>query len=287
MTMRGDRSHNDPLAVVGILRTAPNFPQDEAKLLSLAQAIMPYLEQTGLDMPDAAIRIATNYLHDGPRVERLLADPEAEDWHEVMVQVVEAARRRRRYPDDVDAHSWPDLDAYEDIRKKLPSYKFEGPFEHWITVITIKRLHRFWRDQQAEFRGGGGFQSKEDRDTAAAAGQSQHSPRDTMQSLDLLLETSRSAANILADPSLSLEHVVAAAELYRLLEEVVTELAEAMNEPRLFDMWRAVVIGERTLREVAHHFGQNITFIQRRVKLVQKHLQQDARLRDWHKPDDT
>lgn len=286
MTMPAETFPDDLRDIVSILQTEANFPESEAELISLARAIKPYVERIDIPMPETVIEIATNYRQDGPRVQRLLADSEAEDWHEVMVQVVETASARRRYPDDVDAHRWPDLDAYEDIRKKLPSYNFEGEFEHWITVITTNRLQRFWRDQQAISRGGVGFQSKAERDAVAATGQPQFSPRATMQSLDLLLETNRSMVEILQDSSLSAEDVVVAAELDRLLEEVVAELAKEVNEPRLFDIWRAVVIEEQTLSEVAKHFGKNITFIHRRVKLVQKHIQQDARLKDWHEPDD-
>lgn len=271
--------------IVEVLESTPDFPRDQAALKALAQDIAPYVRRTQLPRQDAVIQIATNYLQDGLRVKRLLEDPDYNGWQDVLQAVINVARKSRLYPDDVDAGNWPDLEGFEDIRKNLHQYNFEGSFASWLTAVTVHRLHRFWRDQNAIFRGGAGFQNRGERDQDTAAGRLRQGPYATQQSLDLIFETNRSAQEILEDPSLSVESVAEAAECFRLVKEVIDELAEATDDPRLFEIWRLVLIEEQTLSDVAQRFGVAISTIHRQLKQIKNHVRQDPRLLNWRDPD--
>ena len=125
-------SHTTPLnagTVLHLLQPLHCSSLDHAAIETLARSIMPYLQRSHLPLDDAVSKISSYYLQDGARVTKLMADPCAPEWQAVLTHVLAFATKHALYPNDIDATSWPDLDAYQDIQLKLPSYNFDGSLD--------------------------------------------------------------------------------------------------------------------------------------------------------------
>lgn len=271
----------DPAAVLGMLQVAFGASHSSAELTALMDDITPYLKRTTLPLEVAVPRIGANYLRDGARVRKLLSDQHAAEWQDVLAQVCDFARNNRRYPTELDASSWPDLDAFDDIKAKLDTYNFEGVFDHWVAVTVVRRLSRFWRDQQSLRVGGGGLRAPAERELARECGSYQSSPRTSQRSLNALNEADHQLIERLDDGQPPIGELVETAELQHLLQHCVYSFALARNDPALAQIWHAVIDRRMKLREVSVQFGLSIAQVNRRIEQVRAHLRQEPTLLSW------
>lgn len=275
-----DRSSNDPFEVQQVLHTAFGQCLGPAALQMLQRSIEPYIRRTRLPMPEAVTVIAKNYLHDGARVQELLAGVDTDAWHDVLKQVVAFARRHYLYPTEAEATSWPDLDAFDDIRRKLPTYNFEGSLDSWITVTVLNRLRRFWRDQQAKRSGGAGFPSKGARDVQVNYARPP-APRTTQQSLDAVDASGMHTMDGLEGAESPVADSVEELELQRLVAKVVRSLAASKQDPLLPLLWQMVGEHEWKLREAAERSGLTTAQVHWRITQLKAYLREDPGLREW------
>lgn len=283
MTDEYTATQYDPAAVLCLVQAECGADFDHTELIALVDAITPYLERSLLPLPVAVARITSNYLRDGARVRQLLVSQDAPEWQTVLTQVCSFATQNRKYPSDIDASSWPDLDAFEDIRRKLHSYNFEGSFDNWILVTVVRRLARFWRDQQSLRMGGAGLLQRAEREAARELGDQHGGPRARQRSLDQLHDHD---LQLIETFQPSVAELVETAELQRLLDHKVRAYAAARNDPTLALIWHGVVNQRLKLREVAAHFGLSIAQVNRRIEQVRAHLRQDPTLIHWLKTTD-
>jgi hypothetical protein len=286
MTDEHPAAQDDPDAVLRSIQAECGAQLTQADLPALLDAIAPYLQRTALPLSLAIPRIAGNYLRDGTRVRKLLSSPDEPEWQCVLEQVHAFATHHRMFPADSDATTWPDLDAFEDIRRKLDSYNFEGTFDSWIGVTVVRRLTRFWRDQQALRMGGAGIQPKAVREAAREQGSYQPGPRARQRSLDELQHDEVQLVELLQADQPSVAEQVEAAELQRLLNRQVHAFATARNDPALASIWHAVVNQHMKLREVGVQFGLSIAQVNRRIEQVREFLRHDPSLIHWLKTAD-
>lgn len=281
MTDKDTATRYDPAAVLDLLQAECGADFDQAELVALVPAITPYLERSLLPLPVAVVRITHHYLRDGARVRRLLANPDEPEWQTVLELVYRFATHNRMYPSDIEASSWPDLDAFDDIRRKLRSYNFEGSFDSWILVTVVRRLARFWRDQQSLRMGGTGIVPRAEREAARALGSYQTGPRASQRSLDQLHDHDHPLLDLLEAAQPSVADLVETAELQRLLDHSVQAYAARRNDPTLALIWHAVINQRMKLREVAVQFGLSIAQVNRRIEHIRTHLRQDPTLLHW------
>lgn len=277
--MRG-RSDSPQLSVgfvTQLLEPAYGLSLDPNALAALALEILPYLRRSQLPLRAATDKIAHHYLQDSARVRRLTDDPNGPEWQAVLTQVLSFAARHALYPDDSDATTWPDLDAYGDIQRKLSSYNFEGSLDSWVTVTILNRLRRFWRDRQALSAGGLGFYRSRPLDDAASAG-----PRGARtMSLEQLVDQEVLTAGPLRSDYRSVGHDVEDAELRRVVFGAVRAYALEKQDVQLVHIWHAVVEQQFKLREASDYFGLTISQIHRRLEQVRAYLRQDAHVSLW------
>lgn len=276
----------DHHSVLHLLQPIYGSSLDPAALESLACAILPYLQRTTLPLSDAVSKIACHYLQDGARVQRLVADPEAPEWQSVLTQVLTFATKHALYPDDCDATSWPDLDAYRDIQVKLRSYNFEGSLDSWVTVTILNRLRRFWRDRQALSAGGPGFSYKATRTPDSAPAERPAAGRALQYSLEALADDEQLAAERLGSDLASVGYCVEAAELHRMIEEAVRTYALHKHDAQIPQIWHAVVDQQFKLREASDRFGLTISQVHRRLEQVRAYLRQDPHISLWFNHND-
>jgi DNA-directed RNA polymerase specialized sigma24 family protein len=254
---------------------------EPAEVESLARDIMPYLRRTRHAVRDVLPAIADNYQRDGRRVRELLRSTASPAWRVVLEQVVSYATRHTLFPTDNDAQDWPDLAAFEDIQRKLPTYNFEGPLDGWITVTVTNRLRRFWRDQQALRAGGTGFKSR----AAREAGRLDGMPVPAVGQMHTSLEDPRNVESPLLSRLRSTDEEIAEQVESRMLEQVVASavdtLAAHRDDPNLKHVWDAVVGRQLKLRETAEHFGLSVAQVFRKIELVRTHLRANSHVQHW------
>lgn len=283
MNRQPDPSSPDLLTVVQVLQELYSDSQDVVEIESLAAEILIYVQRARMELaslPDIVKVIAANYLRDGQRVQHLLQNPDSPVWGEVLTQVFNFAAKHSLYPKDTEAISWPDLDAFEDIKRNLRSYNFTGSLDHWITVAIVNRLRRYWRDRKSLSAGGRGFKSKSERESDAAEGDAEP-PTLTLLSLDHLLELGVPFELKLDAEPRSVARDVENTELWRCINEAVLRLAERKQDELLPLIWFAVVDRGWRLREVADIFDLTISQVHRRIEQTRAYLRADPDVRQW------
>lgn len=273
---RSDRSQAAPTCVRCLLQMQYGTQLTAAEQTALATAITPYLNRTRLPLARAVRTIATNYLRDGARVERLMHSPTSPEWELVLQHVISYATRQSHFPSDAEARNWPDLDAYSDIQQRITSYNFEGTFDHWVTATVANRLRRFWRDQQAIRVGGPGIRQRRPCDGELSGASSPRPPAYVVAiPLDGLTEQS-----IPADEE-SVAERIEAGELRRLVAHSLATFAAQKQDTQLPLLWFALVEQRLKLREIAACFGLTISQVHRRIEYMRAHLQRDLRVQMW------
>lgn len=249
------------------------------ELATLVGNIRPYLNRTRLPLEHAVPRIAGHFLRDGARVRELLAARESPAWQDILMHVVAFARSSSLFPEPWEVTSWPDLDAYEDIRERLPEYNFEGSLDAWMAVVITSRLRRYWRDRNALSAGGGGFLTSDERDAARIAGVPVAGVRHL--SLDLPAQDSElTLAEWLPMTTQTVAETVEGDELCRIVAAEVDAFA-AQDDPLLADVWHAVFDQHLRLREAAESYGLTVSQTHRRVERMRNHLRRSPQVRRW------
>jgi DNA-directed RNA polymerase specialized sigma24 family protein len=210
-----------------------------------------------------------------------MADQDCPEWQAVLTQVLVFATKHALYPDDIDATSWPDLDAYQDIQIKLPTYNFEGSLDSWVTVTILNRLRRFWRDRQALSAGGPGFKYKTGAAAAPAPADQSLAPKLYQFSLDQIADDEWLIAESHSADQFSVGSRVEDAELQRIVAEAVHDFALQKHDIQFQQIWHAVVERQLKLREASLYFGLTISQVHRRLEQVRAHLRQDPRVAHW------
>lgn len=251
-----------------------------ASCTALTKAILPYLKRTHLPFDEAVLVIAMNYLQDGQRVETMLANPDAEEWQSVLSQIIAWATKHTLYPQDIEATGSPDLDAYDDIRKKLSSYNFEGPLDGWITVTVVRRLYRYWRSHSMLSAGGSGYKTRLQRITEQAL------PTPSMVfTHHYSLDTSDYDGTVLCEkliaPEPSVEETAEANELGQIIRSAIAEYAAYRCDPSLGQIWHSIVDRRLRITEVADQLGLSIWQVYRRYESLKRMLQEDQRVNSW------
>lgn len=113
-------SQSSPECVRCLLQIYYSTQLSVAEQTMLAEEIAPYLARTTLPRWLAVRKISANYLLDGARVKRLMHNDASPEWDLVLERIISYATRHWRFPNDADATSWPDLEAYSDIRSDMP-----------------------------------------------------------------------------------------------------------------------------------------------------------------------
>jgi hypothetical protein len=247
----------------------------EDELHRLVYTIVIYVRRSKRPLADAVPRICKHFLEHGQFVHQLLADPASQDWQVVLTQVISYATAHPYFPAPEQASDWPDLDAYDDIRRKLPSYNFEGPLDRWINVTVVRRLTRFWRDQQAIKVGGAGFQRGKRSDDGPAPLRVRHIPLDEPLNEGLTLGERLEAAGPAVDNQIEME------ELERMVSQAVELYAANKHDPELAALWRMIVDQEYKLREVAETFDLTIGQTYHRYLQLRDHLRADPQISSW------
>lgn len=248
-------------------------------LAILARDIRPYLCRSRLPIDQALLRIATSFLRDGARVRELLAARDSSAWQAILMHVMAFARTSTLFPESWEATSWPDLDAYEDIRERLPEYNFEGSLDAWIAVVITSRLRRYWRDSHALRSGGGGFTTSAEREAARAAG----APVSRVRHFSLehqIPDTNLTLAEALPAITLSVAETVESTELFRMVGDEVDAVA-AHDDPLLATVWHAVVDDRMRLREAGESCGLTVSQAHRRMERVRDHLRRSPQIQQW------
>lgn len=280
-----DRQHDEFSAIsssiLRLLETTHTAPISRAELATLAEEIATYVLRSRRPPAQAIPLITKNYLTDGKRVKDLLHGRDEASWQDVLGQVIKFATAHPYYPQPEEATSSPDLEAYTDIRRSLPSYNFEGTLDSWIAATVVRRLTRFWRDRQALRVGGNGFQDRQTREAQRLAGVVTTSPRKNERSLEGLTIAGTPYADELAANQPETASVVEEREMYRLVDMVLEQYAAEQLDPRLSSMWRESVHDEHKLREIAARHGLTIGQVNHRLSQIRGALQQDPRVRQW------
>ncbi len=267
--------------VICLLETHVDPSLDRAAHEALATAIMPYLERTRLPLANAVPKIAINYRRDGHVVRQLSASLTNPEWGEVLEWIMERAAKHSQFPNDGEAVGAPDIDAYEDIRKKLHLYNFEGPFKHWLTVTVVSRISRYWRDRQTLSAGGHGIKLKAERQEAKRIPEWRPAPNASNVSLDWLLECESNQTNRLIAHNEAVAGIVEASELNLLVAQELKVLARVKNDPLLLSVWHASVVQGLKLREAAEVLGLTVSQVYRRVEQARQHLRHNPTIRKW------
>jgi RNA polymerase sigma factor (sigma-70 family) len=270
----------DLLIMCNVLQTLYRETYDDATIAALAEEIAPYVERSRMPLEEAVEKIAPNYLRDGQRVQLLLSQPSSPDWDMVLEQVIAFASKHSLYPRDTEATSWPDLDAYNDVRRNLSSYNFEGSLDHWITVAVVNRLRRYWRDRKSLSAGGPGFKQRGGRE-ADDAEHDHDPPKVVSLSLEQLIEQEWPLVGAQARDAASVVRDVEDAELYRLMWEAVSTLAVRKRDALLPALWHVVIEQGWRLREAAESFGLTISQVHRRIEQTRSYLREDPAVRQW------
>ncbi len=273
MTEQHDKKLDVLQATAEYLRSRHGSNCDEANIQRLARIISFYVRRSKLPESVAIPKITTHFLQDGPLVHTLLSDPDAQEWQIVLEQVITFATGHSYYPSSEDAVSWPDLDAYEDIRQKLPSYNFEGPLYHWVNVAVVRRLSRFWRDRQSLRSGGRGFSQSQEQ---------LNKPRINHISLDTDIDSSDmiSSPYLETDPDV-VPDAVEAIELEHLVKKAVDAYATDKFDPTLPALWHALADKAYKLREIAEELGLTIGQVYHRYLSLRAHLRADHEIAKW------
>ena len=267
--------------VVRLLQDLHGARLNREQLQQLARDIQPYLDRTALSLEEAVQRISTNYLRDGARVKVLGGSAMNPGWQNVLAQVVAYAGQHTLFPSEADLSSSPDLEAYDDIQRKLHTYNFEAPLDNWITVTVVWRLRRFWRDRAAVRAGGAGFKDKATREAERATGTWTRPPIACQQSLEATDADGQALMDTLADDQLSLAQAVEDAEIERAVVEAVDAYAELKHDPVLAHIWWLVVDRRLKLREVGELLDLTIAQVHRRVRQIRAYLRSDEQVRRW------
>lgn len=270
----------DLLIICNVLQTLYRGVYDDATLATLAEEIAPYVERSRLPLAEAVEKIAPNYLRDGQRVQLLLSQSSSADWDAVLEHVIAFASKHSLYPRDTEATSWPDLDAYADVRRNLASYNFEGSLDHWITVAVVNRLRRYWRDRKSLSAGGPGFKQRGGRE----GDDSEHDhepPKAVSLSLEQLIEQEWPLVGAQTREATSVMRDVEDAELNRLMCEAVSQLAARKRDALLPVLWHVVIEQGWRLREAADNFGLTISQVHRRIEQTRSYLREDPAVRQW------
>lgn len=267
-------------AVVHVLEACGQASLAYADLRALAMSILPYVERSRLPFEDAVPKIARYYLQYGAVVKRLLASPETSEWHAVLGWVVETATRHALYPRDIEAVSAPDLDAYDEIRRKIGSYNFEGTLESWLTAVIVSRLRRYWRDQQTLAAGGVGIKTRAERASNVYAPR-RRAPNASLMSLDQLTDRDDGWSGAPAAQDATTAEIVEGIELRALVLHELRALAQQKNDPLVLPVWHATVEQGLKLREVADGLALTVAQVHRRVALARHHLRQSQHIRQW------
>lgn len=280
--MNQQRDNSEDMALTVSRWLLEHYPDQltEDKILGLTQVISIYVRRSKLPLDASVPKICTHFMQDGPFVHQLLADPDGQGWQVVLEQIISFATAHPYYPTAEQANSWPDLDAYEDIRRKLPSYNFEGPLDHWINATVVRRLTRFWRDQQALKAGGGGFRSAAERSNTSQPAPSR------VQHVSLHPDTDDDvplAERMVAEQP-AVDNQVEMAELERLVTRAVDLYATNKFDPQLRELWHALADQEYKLREVAEQLGLTVGQVYHRYLQLRAHLRADPEISNWFDP---
>ncbi|MBA3944200.1 MAG: hypothetical protein H0X37_06505 [Herpetosiphonaceae bacterium] len=284
MTAPADRPPVDPYVVRQLLCVS-HAHLDEVAFEALAVAIEPYLRRTKRPLNEAVSLIARHYEADGAQVQELRDDLNGAAWQTVLAHVLEFASKHHNFPRDTEATSWPDLDAYEDIREKLWSYNFEGVFSHWVVVTVKRRIGRYWRDKQALQAGGAGFRlsakladevgEQVADDPPRSSQRVQHSSLDAQNDQGLpIIETLEAEQPTIAA---LVEDVV----LWTAVRQEVQAFAAIRQDYSLFVLWCGFVERGLKLWELGVAYDLKVGQVHRRITLVRNHLRQSPNLRDW------
>lgn len=281
-----DPTPYDAEAVHQLLVAAYGAVLDATAIQALQQQIEPFVRRTTKPLVEIVPVIADHYRRERERLRLLLDDTDPQAWEAVLQQVIHFASRHHLYPTDAEATSWPDIEAYEDIRHKLAGYNCEGTLDSWIRSIVVSRLRRFWRDQQAQRVGGTGFLSRTARAEAQATGQAAPPPRSQQQSLDAVSDGGAALGETLAADELPVDVHAENDALQRLVIHEVGAFAAQRDDPLLVVVWQLVGMHQWKLREAAAYAGLSIGQVHRRVEQVRTHLQLNPCLQHWINPGD-
>jgi DNA-directed RNA polymerase specialized sigma24 family protein len=266
-------------AILRVLEAYDQASLAYVDLHTLAISIQPYVQRSRLPLIDAVPKIAKYYLQYGAVVKRLLASPETPEWHSVLEWVVEYATRHALYPRDTEAVSAPDLDAYDEIRRKLGSYNFEGTLESWLTAVVVSRLRRYWRDQQTLAAGGNGIKTKAER--ASHEHTARRAPNASLMSLDQLMNRDDGWKGAPPAQDATTTEIIEGTELCALVLHELRALALKKKDPLVLPIWHAIVERGLKLRETADGLGLTVAQVHRRVALARHHLRQSPHIRHW------
>lgn len=259
---------------------------DQNLLQALTSAIACYVRRSRYPPLTILPQIVDHYIQDGPRVHALLADSDPAEWQRIMQQVVAFASAHPYYPDIEDAISAPDLDAYEDIRRNLSSYNFEAPLDDWIETVVLRRLLRFWRDRQSLRAGGSGFLSKMDREAQRSGELPTASRRNQHVSLDVFLDEAPLVQQFeTRDPAV--QDVVESIVLEDLVEALIESLAVKTHDPSLPGIWKAIVIQDHKLREVAAMYNLTISQVHYKIRQLSSYLKSHPKIYYWFHESET
>lgn len=270
----------DVSIVLHVLVTLRGEHDDLARLDQLARAIVFYVQRSRLPLVEAVEKIVTHYEQEHARVQHLLDHPSSAAWSSVLEQVIGFASRHSLYPRDTEATSWPDLDAYQDVRRNLHSYNFEGSLDHWVTVAVVNRLRRYWRDRQSLSAGGPGFRSKSDGETNDGESDRER-PKTASLSLHEIPEGDWRMVGTTTAQVASVAHDVEDAELRRVTAAAVHTLARHRRDELLPLIWDVVVERGWRLREAAESLGLTISQVHRRIEQTRSYLRRDPSVRQW------
>lgn len=249
-------------------------------ITSLTAAIAGYVRRSRYPAQAILPHIAQHYIVDGARVHALLADSYAEEWQTILHQVMTFAKTHPYYPSIEDATSAPDLDAYEDIRRNLGSYNFECSLDGWINTVVLRRLLRFWRDRQSLRSGGNGFLSKAALEAQRNGDQTPPARRVSHVSLDQLAEEGTGTQHFESRQP-AIQDTVESIVLEVLVEQVVSAFATQVGDSTLPTIWRAIVMEDRKLREVAADYNLTISQVHYRIRRVSAHLSNHPEIVQW------
>ncbi len=285
MDRRLGLSPSDRQAVLRILTMQHGTSHNPAALQALADAITPYLVRSRQPLEQAVVKIARNYLRDGGRIRLLIGGertPEQKhEWDLVLTWIIKYAAEHSRYPLDTEAVSAPDLDAYEDVRKNLHTYNFEGPLDHWLTTTVSNRIARYWRDRQTKRAGGGGILRTTAQQTGEQMQQVSSAPRAYHLPLDWLLHGEIPQSAIAEKGGHDLNAIVASTQFEQLVVQELQRLANDRNDPLLLSVWDAVVVRDMKLRETAEQFNLTIGQVHRRITQARQHLRNNPLIIQW------
>ena len=254
---------------------------DAQRCAAIAHILRPYVERSHLSFTDAVAAIVRNYLADGERVTAMLADPNASEWQDVLAKIITWATCHSLYPHETEATASPDLDAYDDVRKKLASYNFEAPLDTWITVTVTRRLHSYWRSHSTLRAGGSGTKSRKQRLAEQTLAQAPPAVAVRHCSLDAVGDDGRLLIDTYTPSSVSVEDTAEANEIQRVVTALVEDYATEHADPLLIQIWNSVVEQHLKLGEMGQQFDLSLWQVYRRVERLRRMLREDHRVRAW------